>query len=247
MRNFKYKFYKTFFYPKRDLDDEFEQLQEIRARSQHLDDLQMSGLKQIADAGSAEAQYLLACCYESLDDCTRRMIRDMELVEQYQRAAFKYFERSAQLGLIKALLRLGKCYQFAIGVKENKLKALECFVEVAKHHDKMGFMNERFYFILIDLYYEISVEEKISEDIHNYVSTKLTAKSNNKNNQKIGIKADSYGFFWPKKPDNVVLETVKKQDSDMNSNYDHAENRAAQPPLSDNNKRIFEYDYGPGL
>ena len=60
--------------------------------------------------------------------------------------AFKYYEKAARNGLIKAYYNLGICYKKGIGVKIDIDKSLKCFKNAAiKNHAKSIYMVALFY------------------------------------------------------------------------------------------------------
>ena len=77
-------------------------------------------LQAAADKGHKKAQYRLGRCYDKGRG-----------IEENQKLAFQWYEKSAQQGYAKAQYELGDCYKDGDGVAKDKKKAFELFKKAA--------------------------------------------------------------------------------------------------------------------
>ena len=77
-----------------------------------------------AEGGDAEAQYLLAGCYD----------QGSGIDQNAQKATF-WFSKSAEQGNSSAQFMLGTFYQCGRGVEKNLEKAIELYTKAAKQHN----------------------------------------------------------------------------------------------------------------
>lgn len=81
-----------------------------------------SPLKEYAEQGNPEVQYILATCYQEGNG-----------VKQSIKEAIKWWRKSAEQGNIQSLYKLGNCYFVGDGVGKDKEEAVKYYKQAAEH------------------------------------------------------------------------------------------------------------------